>query len=261
MGLLVGTSGWQYRHWRGLLYPEGLAQARWLEHYAERFATVESNAAFYRLPRPETFADWAARTPDDFVMAVKASRFLTHVRRLREPAEPVARLLRHAGGLGGKLGPVLLQLPPDLRADPGALAATLAAFPADVRVAVEFRHPSWFSDETRALLGEHGAALCLADSQRRRTPVWRTADWTYLRLHEGRASPHPCYGRQALATWAGRLADGWGPGSPIFVYFNNDPAGCAVRDARWFAQAARRAGLEPSRVPEAADARLASSPA
>lgn len=258
MPVLIGTSGWQYRHWRGRLYPQGLAQARWLEWYAARLATVESNAAFYRLPEAHTFRAWAERTPDDFVMAVKASRYLTHVRRLRDPAEPVARLLERASALGPKLGPVLLQLPPDLRAAPELLAATLAAFPPTVRVAVEPRHDSWWTDELRALLVEHGAALCLADSPHRRTPVWRTADWGYLRLHEGRASPHPCYGRAALATWARRLAELWPPseGHPVYVYFNNDPEGCAPRDARRFALAAARAGLEPTRVPAAAEVRV-----
>jgi uncharacterized protein YecE (DUF72 family) len=147
VGVLVGTSGWQYRDWRGRFYPEPLAQRAWLEHYASRFAVVESNNAFYRLPEPRTFADWARRTPDDFVMAVKASRFLTHVRRLREPEEPVRRLLDHAGHLGAKLGPVLLQLPPTLRADPDALDRCLACFGPPLRVAVEPRHPSWFSEE------------------------------------------------------------------------------------------------------------------
>jgi uncharacterized protein YecE (DUF72 family) len=179
MPVLVGTSGWQYRDWRGRFYPERLAQAKWLEHYAERFATVESNNAFYRLPEPHTFAAWAARTPGDFVMAVKVSRFLTHVRRLRDPEEPVRRFVEHAGHLGTKLGPVLLQLPPSLKADLAVLGDALERFPSGVRVAVEPRHESWFSDQTRALLGERGAALCLADSPHRTTPVWRTADWGY----------------------------------------------------------------------------------
>jgi uncharacterized protein YecE (DUF72 family) len=259
MSVLVGTSGWQYGHWRELFYPRGVPQARWLEYYAARFATVESNAAFYRLPRLETFAAWAARTPPDFVMAVKASRYLTHIRRLRDPEEPVRRLMDSAGNLGAKLGPILLQLPPDLRADAGALAKTLACFPRPVRVAVEFRHPSWYTDEVRDLLTTNGAALCLADSPRRETPLWRTTDWTYLRLHEGRATPHPCYGRQALATWARRLADAWTPDEQVFVYFNNDPAGCAVRDARLFALAATRAGLRPTRVPAPAETPVATS--
>jgi uncharacterized protein YecE (DUF72 family) len=254
MPVLVGTSGWQYRDWRGRFYPEQLAQRYWLEHYASRFSSVESNNAFYRLPDPATFEAWAQRTPDDFVMAVKASRFLTHVKRLREPAEPVRRFLDHAGHLGAKLGPVLLQLPPTLKADAGLLREAIGQFPAGIRVAVEPRHPTWFSDEVAAVLRERDVALCLADRARRRTPVWRTAGWTYLRFHEGTASPRPCYGRQALASWAEDLAGTWGPEADVYVYFNNDQGGCAVRDAAVFAGEARRAGLRPTRTPSVAEA-------
>jgi uncharacterized protein YecE (DUF72 family) len=252
--VLVGTSGWQYRDWRGRLYPPRLAQARWLEHYAERFATVESNNAFYRLPEPATFAAWAERTPPGFVMAVKASRFLTHVKRLRDPEEPVARLVDHARHLGRRLGPILLQLPPTLKADVAALDRALQAFPPGIRVAVEPRHDTWWSDETRELLSVRGAALCLADSPRRHSPIWRTADWTYLRLHQGTARPHPCYDRHTLAAWARRLADLVGPRADAYVYFNNDPGGCAVRDAIWFAREAAAAGLDPTRVPSLEEA-------
>jgi uncharacterized protein YecE (DUF72 family) len=245
----IGTSGWQYRDWRGTFYPRRLAQARWLEAYADAFATVESNNAFYRLPERHVFEAWAGRTPDDFVMAVKLSRFVTHVRRLRDPAEPVQRFLDRAAGLGDKLGPVLIQLPPQFHADHDRLAATLERFPREVRVAVEFRHDSWFTDETRTLLARHGAALCLADRRGLLTPLWRTTDWTYLRFHEGRASPRPCYGRASLRTWVERLRDGWGVDAESWVYFNNDPRGCAPRDAARFAGLAARAGLRPSRTP------------
>jgi len=249
MAIRIGTSGWQYGDWRGTFYRHGVPQARWLEAYADAFATVESNNAFYRLPERRVFEAWAARTPDDFVMAVKVSRFLTHVRRLRDPAEPVERFLARTEGLGPKLGPVLLQLPPQLRLDLDRLAATLERFPATLRVAVEFRHPSWFVDPVRRLLERSGAALCLADRRGPVTPTWRTADWTYVRFHEGRAAPRPCYGRTALRTWADRLAGEWGPAAEAWVYFNNDPRGCAPRDAARFAIAARRAGLAPTRVP------------
>ncbi|MGN9778377.1 DUF72 domain-containing protein [Micromonospora sp. H33] len=143
--ILVGTSGWQYRDWRGRFYPDRLPQRLWLEHFAARFATVEVNNAFYRLPERDTFAAWRARTPDDFCVTVKMSRYLTHIKRLRDPAEPVARFLGRATALGDRLGPVLLQLPPNLPADPDTLDATLRRFPADVRVAVEPRHPSWWT--------------------------------------------------------------------------------------------------------------------
>jgi uncharacterized protein YecE (DUF72 family) len=245
----IGTSGWQYRDWRGRFYPPGLATGRWLEAYADAFATVESNNAFYRLPERRVFEAWAQRTPDDFVMAVKVSRFLTHVRRLRDPEEPVERFVQRVAGLGPKLGPVLLQLPPQLRRDTDRLAAALDRFPREMQVAVEFRHPTWFVDEVRDLLTERGVALCLADRRRVLTPVWRTADWTYVRFHEGRSAPAPCYGRAALAGWAARLAPTWRPNEAIWAYFNNDPRGCAPRDAARFASAVRRAGLVPSRVP------------
>jgi uncharacterized protein YecE (DUF72 family) len=250
MPVLVGTSGWQYRHWRETFYPRGVAQGKWLEFYMERFDTVESNAAFYRLPEAATFKSWAERTPPNFVMAVKASRYLTHILRLRDPHEPVSLLVERAGQLGPKLGPILIQLPPSMRIEVGRLRETLEAFPSSWRVAVEFRHDSWYTDEVRALLEEFGTALCLADRFKPLTPIWRTADWTYLRFHAGRATPRPCYGRQSLATWLDRLAENWTPDEDVYVYFNNDPRACALRDAIVFARLCERAGLHPTRVPD-----------
>jgi uncharacterized protein YecE (DUF72 family) len=242
----VGTSGWQYRDWRDRFYPRDVPQRCWLEHYSRQFETVESNNAFYRLPERATFTQWRDRTPDDFVMAVKVSRYLTHIKRLREPAEPVARFLERTAGLGRKLGPVLLQLPPTLRADTRLLAATLREFPSRVGVAVEPRHDSWWTAEIRAVLERHGAALCWADRLGRPvTPLWRTAGWGYLRLHEGRANPRPGYGRQALSTWLDRIgadAGDW------YVYFNNDPGGAAVRDATTFGRLADHRHLAVSRT-------------
>ncbi|MEU1721307.1 DUF72 domain-containing protein [Nonomuraea sp. NPDC005692] len=237
MATLVGTSGWQYKDWRGVLYPEGVPQRLWLETYAAEFPTVESNNAFYRLPSPETFAAWRERTPGGFVMAVKASRYLTHIKRLTEPEEPVARLMAAAGALKEKLGPVLLQLPPTLRADPALLDRCLGCFPGGVRVAVEPRHDSWWTGEVREVLLARGAALCWADRLGRPlTPLWRTADWGYVRLHEGLATPRPSYGAAALKSWARRVEQaGW---QDVHVYFNNDPGGAAVRDARRFARLA-----------------------
>ena len=249
MPLLVGTSGWQYSSWRGVLYPPGLAQKWWLEHYARAFATVENNSAFYRLPARETFESWRSRVPSDFVMAVKASRFLTHIRRLREPQEPVRRLLDAAAGLGDRLGPILLQLPPTLASDPQLLAECLKQFPQAVRVAVEPRHESWWTEETREVLASSGAALCWADAGGwPRTPLWRTADWGYLRLHQGRAKPWPSYGRRALTSWVHRLTDTWPDTADVFVYFNNDPGGAAVRDAATLGSIARRRGRTVSRT-------------
>jgi len=229
--IVVGTSGWQYRDWRGRLYPSGTPQRQWLAVYAERFCAVEINNAFYRLPERSTFARWAGEVPDGFRFAVKVSRYLTHVKRLADPAEPVARFVDRARGLGPKLGPVLLQLPPTLRADEGLLDGVLAEFPRDVRVAVEPRHESWWTAGIRRVLERHHAALAWADRLGRPvTPLWRTADFGYLRLHEGRANPWPRYGRRALTTWVDRVGSAY-PGEEVFVFFNNDPGGAAVEDA------------------------------
>ena len=264
MPLIVGTSGWQYRDWRGGLYPAGVAQRCWLEHYGTQYMTVENNSSFYRLPAPETFAGWRARTPDDFVMAVKASRYITHVRKLRDPAEPVARLLAAASELGPKLGPILLQLPPTLTAEPALLDACLKEFRAArlpgghlsggqgrLRIAVEPRHPSWWTEEIRQILAAHDAALSWADRLGRPvTPLWRTAGWGYLRLHEGTADPWPRYGQQALRSWVDRIRQAWPGDADVYVYFNNDPGGAAVVNSAEFAALARDAGLAVTRTPQ-----------
>lgn len=250
----IGTSGWHYGDWKGAFYPEGMSRKEWLHFYSARFSTVESNAAFYRLPETETFHGWAGQSPDDFVIAVKMSRYLTHVKRLADPEEPVGRFVERIEGLGDKLGPVLLQLPPNFRKDLPRLDAVLSQLPARLSVAVELRHASWFEDEVRTCLKSHGAALCLADrGSRPAAPLWRTADWTYLRFHAGTGLPAPCYGRTALVSWAERLLDGWGKGAEAWVYFNNDTNACALRDARRFQRACIRTGLGPTRVPRAGE--------
>ena len=251
MTVFVGTSGWQYRHWRGLFYPEGLRQADWLDYYAARFQTVEVNNTFYRLPERATFARWAERTPADFVMGVKFSRYLTHYKRLRDPREPVRRFCDRACALGSKLGPVLLQLPPDLAVDTERLHQTLIEFPSGARVAVEPRHPSWFVDEVRAVLATHRTALCWADrAERLLTPVWRTAGWAFIRFHQGLTEPGPCYAPSTLLARARLIAEE--PAQDAYVFFNNDPQGCAPRDAWRFAVACRELGLQVTRVPSPA---------
>jgi len=246
MVLRVGTSGWQYKDWRGPVYPAGVPQREWLGHYSGRFATVEVNNAFYRLPERSVFERWRAETPPGFVVAVKVSRYLTHIKRLRDPVEPVERLVGRAAGLGERLGPYLLQLPPTLRAAPDLLDACLSAFPGDARVAVEPRHESWWSDEVRTVLERRNAALCWADRLGRPiTPLWCTAPWGYVRLHEGTASPRPAYGRSALRTWLDRIDAAWpcAREDDVFVYFNNDPGAAAVRNARSFVRMAANRGF------------------
>jgi uncharacterized protein YecE (DUF72 family) len=225
----VGTSGWQYADWRGAFYPPKLVQRLWLTSYCESFDTVEVNSSFYRLPTSDTVQRWADVLPGGFVLAMKVSRFLTHVKRLREPAEPVERLMGVLGPLRerGLLGPLLVQLPPDLPAELDRLDQTLAEFPGGVRVAVEPRHQSWFTGDLRALLTERGAALVWADRDGRSLgPLWRTTSWAYLRLHHGRNGWG--YDNRDLSRWAGRLAEA-GDG---YAYANNDPGAAAVRDAR-----------------------------
>lgn len=184
------------------------------------------------------------------------SRYLTHVKRLKEPAEPVARFLEHAAGLGSKLGPVLLQLPPTLKADPGALDEVLGRLCPKVKVAVEFRHESWAVDEVCRILTEHGAATCLFDTPARHGPLWRTTNWTFVRFHQGSGRPSPCYKPSELKEWAARLAGDWGPRSDIYAYFNNDGRACAPRDAIRFAEACAGVGLHPTRVPDAGEVHI-----
>jgi uncharacterized protein YecE (DUF72 family) len=241
--VFVGTSGWQYRHWRGVFYPQDLRQAEWLDYYTARFQTVEVNNTFYRLPERATFVKWTERTPADFVIAAKFSRYLTHYKRLRDPQEPVRRFCSRAAGLGSKLGPILLQLPPDFPVDSGRLRETLAEFPPGTRVAVEFRHPSWFIDEVRSVLAAHHAALCWADrAEQLRTPTWRTTSWTFVRFHEGLAEPRPCYTPATLRSRARLLADE--PEQDAYVFFNNDACGCAPRDAQTFVEICGHLGLQ-----------------
>jgi uncharacterized protein YecE (DUF72 family) len=254
--VFVGTSGWHYRHWRPRFYPPKLGTPKWLRFYSERFATVEVNNAFYRLPEKKVFEKWREETPEDFVVAVKVSRYITHVLRLRDSAEPVARLMERASALGPRLGPILLQLPPNLRCDPAGLDATLAAFGSGVRVAVEARHPSWFHDEVRQVLERHGDALCLADGGPVDVPRWRTSDWSYVRFHHGRSRPASCYTRSALEAWARDLSSMWKRSEDVYCYFNNDTNGCALRDARWFAAECTRYGMPATRVPRAGETRV-----
>lgn len=222
-----------YDDWRGRFYPAGLPKRLWLEHYASAYDTVEINNAFYRLPEHDTFTAWRDRVPPGFCFAVKISRYLTHIKRLKEPKEPIERFTSRVTALGDRLGPVLMQLPPNLAADPGLLDEALSLL--SVRVAVEPRHPSWWQTEIRDVLHRHNAALVWADRLGRPvTPLWRTADWGYVRLHEGRANPKPGYGRTALRSWRDRIAAQFEPATDVYVYFNNDHGGAAIRDADTF---------------------------
>ncbi|HET9781065.1 MAG TPA: DUF72 domain-containing protein [Candidatus Dormibacteraeota bacterium] len=247
--LFVGTSGWQYAHWRRVFYPERLPQRAWLPFFADRFQTVEVNNTFYNLPEKSVFEQWRLNTPADFCFSVKMSRYLTHLKRLHDPQEPVKRFMDRASALGPKLGPVLIQLPPHFHANLELLDATLALFEPSVRVAVEFRDAAWFTPETKAVLEQHHAALCLADTPRRKQPSWRTADWGFVRFHEGTGAEAPGYRRDVLETWVRTIVETWAAHEDVYVYFNNDTGGYAIRDAMTFAELASAAGLSPTRVP------------
>ena len=243
MVLRVGTSGFDYRDWRGPFYPRFIRATDRLAYYAEHFASVELNVTFYRMPAADAFRGWGDAVPEDFRFAVKASRYLTHTLRLLEPERPVEYLLERACLLGPRLGVVLLQLPPSLELQPERLARTLRSFAGRVRVAVEPRHRSWFVDETWDLLREHQAAFVLADRRGPITPIVATTSWTYLRMHAGRSSPSPCYGERALRSWVGRLGALGGVGAEGWAFFNNDRRACAVRDAATFEGMVARAAI------------------
>jgi uncharacterized protein YecE (DUF72 family) len=220
----VGTSGYSYPEWRGSFYPEKFPPARMLPYYAERFRTVELNNTFYRMPTAKTIAGWDQETPEGFVFALKVPQRITHFARLREIADPLRHFLDTVVGLGAKLGPLLLQLPPNFRKDPDRLDACLAQVPPPVRMAVEFRHASWLDEEVYALLRTRNTALCIADTEDGTTPVVTTADFGYLRLRD-QAS-----GAAELGRWAATAArPEW---RDAFVYFKHEESGTGPALAR-----------------------------
>jgi uncharacterized protein YecE (DUF72 family) len=224
----IGTSGWQYRHWRERFYPPAVAVKGWFAHYATIFDTVEVNSTFYRLPEASTFAAWRRAAPRGFTFAVKFSRYGTHLRRLRTPRAILRRFLPRAERLGEHLGPILVQLPPRWGADPERLDAFLAAAPLRHRWAVEFRDPSWLCAPVYRVLARHGAALCLHDHIRDH-PEEVTADWLYVRFHG--AGRHGPYGAAGLRHWAPRLRAHAAHGLDVWAYFNNDAEAWAIEDA------------------------------
>ncbi|GAC1414763.1 MAG: DUF72 domain-containing protein [Actinomycetota bacterium] len=223
--IVVGTSGWQYDEWKPVLY-QGVPKTRWLEHFATRFSACEVNNTFYRLPKPEIFSTWRARTPDEFVFAIKASRYITHDRRLSGAGEAVTALIERASGLGPKLGPILYQCPPSLKRDDGLLKAFVDLLPPYPKSTMEFRHESWLDDEVSRMLAEHNVARCITDSAH----VEATASFAYFRLHGG--PDYSQYSPEESAAWAMQIARLTAEGAEsIYVFFDNDVQGNAVRDA------------------------------
>lgn len=237
--LRIGCSGWNYKSWKGPFYPTDLPPSRWLARYARVFDTVEVNGTFYWLPEASTFAAWRAETPTGFLMAVKASRFLTHMKRLRDPEEPIERLLSRAAALGPRLGPVLYQLPPNMHLDLERLDSFLRALPRTLpgtrrrlQHVFEFRHPSWYVDETNRLLARHGAALCLHDKSGSGVRDAAPGPCLYVRFHGTSGHYHGSYGDAELRPWAERFAGEWHAGRDVFAYFNNDPHAVATENAQ-----------------------------
>jgi uncharacterized protein YecE (DUF72 family) len=227
----VGCSGWNYRHWREVVYPKGLPANRWLERYSTMFDTVEVNNTFYRLPDRSAVAGWVGQTPRDFVFAVKASRYLTHVKRLTDLGPGVERFYERIERLieANKLGPLLWQLPPTFRRDDERLASALAQLPAG-RHCFEFRHESWFVPEVYELLRNRNAALVIGDNPGRRFQTYKlTADWTFVRFHYGSRGRNGNYSDRELREWADRIRD-WRKKADVYAYFNNDWNGYAVRN-------------------------------
>jgi uncharacterized protein YecE (DUF72 family) len=239
----VGCSGWNYKHWRESVYPKGVPQRKWLEYYATLFDTVEVNATFYRLPSRDTVEAWISNSPDDFVFSIKASRYLSHIKRLRGIADGIARLREGIEPLLGtpKMGPLLWQLPENFHRDDERLAEALDAFPT-WRHCIEFRHASWFAPDVMALLREHDVALVIGDHPERPFQLHElTTDWTYVRLHYGKRGRRGNYSASELETWGRRIA-AWRADAEVFVYCNNDWEAFAVHNAAWLRDRFRTTG-------------------
>ncbi len=226
----IGTSGWNYPHWQSVFYPPDLPSRSWLPFYAQKFSAVEVNYSFYRLPQPKTYGKWFAQTPKGFLFALKASRFLTHVKRLKDAQDSLQTFLENAASLGEKRGPIFFQLPPSFKIDLDRLTIFLQLLPKEERFAFEFRHPSWFSEDVYALLRRHNAALIAADTPRYPYAEVRTADFFYLRLHGHEALYASSYSDQQLKDYADKIR-GWGREGDGFVFFDNDFSGFAVENA------------------------------
>ena len=246
---LVGTSGWSYRDWRGRFYTLGTAVGDYLPEYARTFNTVELNNSFYRQPPPESFAEWAAKTPEQFIFTVKASRYITHLKKLSATKEPLERFLAAARNLGPQLGPILFQFPGNWKANPERLDGFLDLFPDDLRAVFEFRHPSWFEPVILSILKDHGAALCHAYSDRRPISEAVTGDFIYIRLHGRRPTYASRYRLQELRELAGKILVQLEAENDVYVYFNNDANAYAVANALELIDLVKKTG--PSGMEEA----------
>jgi uncharacterized protein YecE (DUF72 family) len=230
--LLIGTSGWVYKHWMGLFYPAQMPGEQQLPFYAEQFPSVEVNFSFYRLPERSVFEHWRTLTPDKFLFAVKGSRYLTHMKKLKDPEEPLERLMERASGLQDKLGPILFQFPHTWHLNLDRLQPfldLLQTYPQQ-QYTLEFRHSSWLIPEVYQRLEQAGVALCLPVSPTVPLDICLTAPWTYIRMHSGQAGTG--YSDAELLSWAAQIRSFLAQDINVYVYFNNDPEGHAIRDAQ-----------------------------
>ena len=227
----IGTSGWHYDDWRNRFYPEKLPRAKWLEFYAHHFPTVELNNSFYRLPTENTFANWRDLSPTNFTFAVKVSRFITHIKRLKNSEEAVENFIKRARILGEKLGPLLYQLPPNMHRNDETLESFLSSLPEEMKHVIEFRHQSWLAEEVFEILHKYSAGLCVFDMPSFTCPLLATADFAYIRFHGSEDLYSSYYSDEELADWAKRIADLAINLDTVYIYFNNDVEGFAVKNA------------------------------
>lgn len=231
MPVHVGTAGWNYNHWAGPFYPQDLPQSEWLAFYADRFRSVEVNNTFYQVPEKSTLRRWYDTVPDDFLFAVKASRYITHMKKLKEPRESLARFLDTVRVLEDKLGPILFQLPPRWHFNADRLASFLDLLPDDLRYTFEFRDETWVNEETYRLLRDKEAAFCIYELAGYLSPREVTTDLAYVRLHGPGDKYQGDYSDQTLSEWAATFRDWAEQGRDVYCYFDNDQAGFAARNA------------------------------
>jgi uncharacterized protein YecE (DUF72 family) len=227
----IGTSGWHYDDWRGRFYPEKLPKAKWLEFYAKHFNTLELNNTFYRLPTENAFHNWYNASPPGFRFAVKVSRFITHIKRLKDCDEAVGNFMSRSALLKDKLGPLLYQLPPGLHRDDALLSDFLGKLPREFKHVIEFRHESWLVEEVFEILRRYKTGFCVFDMLKLECPLLTTTDFAYIRFHGKDSLYSSCYSDEELEDWAGRLRDMAKGLDTVHIYFNNDVGGYAIKNA------------------------------
>ena len=228
----IGTSGWHYKHWMGTFYPQGLKSKGFTRYYLNFFRSVEVNNSFYRLPSAQTFASWRAAVPEDFVFAVKASRFITHMKKLTDPHQSIARFFENVQALEEKLGPILFQLPPGLHISMYKLEDFLKALPSYHRYTFEFRNSSWYHPAVLELLQRYNIAFCIYELEWHMSPIVVTADFVYVRLHGPEGKYAGSYSESALSWWANQCLEWQSQNLDVFIYFDNDQLGYAAHNAK-----------------------------